>query len=40
RKWDTRGEYRNGNTLREYQLEGVTWLLFNWVRQTKLHPSR
>ncbi|MEQ2180465.1 Chromodomain-helicase-DNA-binding protein 9 [Goodea atripinnis] len=23
-------EYRNGNTLRDYQLEGVNWLLFNW----------
>ncbi|KAG9355229.1 hypothetical protein JZ751_000067 [Albula glossodonta] len=23
-------EYKNGNSLREYQLEGVNWLLFNW----------
>ncbi|KAJ0058954.1 hypothetical protein NL108_003289, partial [Boleophthalmus pectinirostris] len=23
-------EYRNGNALREYQLEGLNWLTFNW----------
>ncbi len=23
-------EYRDGNKLRSYQLEGVNWLLFNW----------
>ncbi|GCC43975.1 hypothetical protein chiPu_0028174, partial [Chiloscyllium punctatum] len=23
-------EYKNSNRLREYQLEGVNWLLFNW----------
>uniref|UniRef100_A0A3P8WMV5 Chromodomain helicase DNA binding protein 7 n=1 Tax=Cynoglossus semilaevis TaxID=244447 RepID=A0A3P8WMV5_CYNSE len=23
-------DYRNGNTLREYQLEGLNWLTFNW----------
>ncbi|XP_072110706.1 chromodomain-helicase-DNA-binding protein 7 isoform X2 [Mobula birostris] len=23
-------DYKNGNQLREYQLEGVNWLLFNW----------
>uniref|UniRef100_A0A3B4YFJ8 DNA helicase n=1 Tax=Seriola lalandi dorsalis TaxID=1841481 RepID=A0A3B4YFJ8_SERLL len=23
-------EYRNSNTLREYQLEGLNWLTFNW----------
>ncbi|XP_048364586.1 chromodomain-helicase-DNA-binding protein 7 isoform X2 [Sphaerodactylus townsendi] len=23
-------EYKNNNKLREYQLEGVNWLLFNW----------
>lgn len=22
--------YKNGNTLRDYQLEGVNWLLFSW----------
>ncbi|GAA6096271.1 chromodomain-helicase-DNA-binding protein 9 isoform X2 [Tachysurus ichikawai] len=26
-------EYRNGNSLREYQLEGVNWLLFNWYNR-------
>ncbi|XP_012690756.2 chromodomain-helicase-DNA-binding protein 8 isoform X2 [Clupea harengus] len=26
-------EYRSGNTLREYQLEGVNWLLFNWYNR-------
>ncbi|XP_072297120.1 chromodomain-helicase-DNA-binding protein 8 isoform X3 [Eucyclogobius newberryi] len=29
---DTR-EYKNGNILREYQLEGVNWLLFNWYNR-------
>uniref|UniRef100_A0A8C9TMH5 Chromodomain helicase DNA binding protein 9 n=1 Tax=Scleropages formosus TaxID=113540 RepID=A0A8C9TMH5_SCLFO len=26
-------EYRNGNRLRDYQLEGVNWLLFNWYNR-------
>ncbi|TKS69801.1 Chromodomain-helicase-DNA-binding protein 7 [Collichthys lucidus] len=26
-------EYRNGNSLRDYQLEGVNWLLFNWYNR-------
>lgn len=26
-------EYMNGNQLREYQLEGVNWLLFNWYNR-------
>uniref|UniRef100_A0A7N8XKU1 Chromodomain helicase DNA binding protein 9 n=1 Tax=Mastacembelus armatus TaxID=205130 RepID=A0A7N8XKU1_9TELE len=26
-------EYRNDNTLRDYQLEGVNWLLFNWYNR-------
>jgi SNF2 family DNA or RNA helicase len=25
--------YKNGNQLREYQLEGVSWLLFNWYNK-------
>ncbi|XP_075938173.1 chromodomain-helicase-DNA-binding protein 6 isoform X1 [Anarhichas minor] len=25
--------YRNGNLLREYQLEGMNWLLFNWYNR-------
>ncbi|XP_053402464.1 chromodomain-helicase-DNA-binding protein 8-like isoform X5 [Mercenaria mercenaria] len=25
--------YKNGNTLREYQLEGVNWLTFNWYKK-------
>jgi chromodomain-helicase-DNA-binding protein 7 len=30
RKWETSPNYKNGNTLRPYQLEGVNWLLFSW----------
>uniref|UniRef100_W5MKR0 Chromodomain helicase DNA binding protein 6 n=1 Tax=Lepisosteus oculatus TaxID=7918 RepID=W5MKR0_LEPOC len=26
-------DYRNGNELREYQLEGMNWLLFNWYNR-------
>ncbi|XP_076856036.1 chromodomain-helicase-DNA-binding protein 9 isoform X2 [Brachyhypopomus gauderio] len=26
-------EYRNANSLRDYQLEGVNWLLFNWYNR-------
>ncbi|XP_051559122.1 chromodomain-helicase-DNA-binding protein 9-like isoform X1 [Myxocyprinus asiaticus] len=26
-------EYCNGNSLRDYQLEGVNWLLFNWYNR-------
>ncbi|KAJ8302947.1 hypothetical protein KUTeg_019343 [Tegillarca granosa] len=26
-------EYKGGNKLREYQLEGVNWLLFSWYNQ-------
>uniref|UniRef100_A0A673Y650 Chromodomain helicase DNA binding protein 8 n=1 Tax=Salmo trutta TaxID=8032 RepID=A0A673Y650_SALTR len=26
-------EYKSGNVLREYQLEGVNWLLFNWYNR-------
>uniref|UniRef100_A0AAR2K7X2 DNA helicase n=1 Tax=Pygocentrus nattereri TaxID=42514 RepID=A0AAR2K7X2_PYGNA len=33
KKLDQSREYRNGNTLREYQLEGVNWLLFNWYNR-------
>uniref|UniRef100_A0A4W3JTQ7 Chromodomain helicase DNA binding protein 7 n=1 Tax=Callorhinchus milii TaxID=7868 RepID=A0A4W3JTQ7_CALMI len=29
-KLENSRDYRNGNQLREYQLEGVNWLLFNW----------
>ncbi|XP_041103529.1 chromodomain-helicase-DNA-binding protein 7-like isoform X1 [Polyodon spathula] len=29
-KSESSREYKNGNSLREYQLEGVNWLLFNW----------
>ncbi|XP_056383780.1 chromodomain-helicase-DNA-binding protein 8 isoform X2 [Hyla sarda] len=32
-KLDLTREYRNGNQLREYQLEGVNWLLFNWYNR-------
>ncbi|MBN3326562.1 CHD8 protein, partial [Atractosteus spatula] len=34
KKLDLSREYKNGNTLREYQLEGVNWLLFNWYNRT------
>ncbi|XP_063769585.1 chromodomain-helicase-DNA-binding protein 8 isoform X2 [Pseudophryne corroboree] len=33
KKLDLSREYMNGNQLREYQLEGVNWLLFNWYNR-------
>ncbi|XP_075068208.1 chromodomain-helicase-DNA-binding protein 8 isoform X3 [Mixophyes fleayi] len=33
KKLELSREYRNGNQLREYQLEGVNWLLFNWYNR-------
>ncbi|KAA0719516.1 Chromodomain-helicase-DNA-binding protein 8 [Triplophysa tibetana] len=33
KKLDESREYQNGNQLREYQLEGVNWLLFNWYNR-------
>uniref|UniRef100_A0A8C4ISY8 Chromodomain helicase DNA binding protein 9 n=1 Tax=Dicentrarchus labrax TaxID=13489 RepID=A0A8C4ISY8_DICLA len=33
KKRDQSREYRNGNSLRDYQLEGVNWLLFNWYNR-------
>uniref|UniRef100_A0A8D2ZG83 Chromodomain helicase DNA binding protein 7 n=1 Tax=Scophthalmus maximus TaxID=52904 RepID=A0A8D2ZG83_SCOMX len=30
KKLDGSRDYRNGNSLREYQLEGLNWLTFNW----------
>ena len=30
RKWDESPAYKNNNTLRPYQLEGVNWLLFSY----------
>lgn len=32
-KLDCSRDYRNGNELREYQLEGMNWLLFNWYNR-------
>uniref|UniRef100_A0AAY4AQT5 DNA helicase n=1 Tax=Denticeps clupeoides TaxID=299321 RepID=A0AAY4AQT5_9TELE len=32
-KSESSREYKNSNTLREYQLEGVNWLLFNWYNK-------
>ncbi|XP_051984358.1 chromodomain-helicase-DNA-binding protein 7-like isoform X1 [Xyrauchen texanus] len=29
-KSESSREYKNSNSLREYQLEGVNWMLFNW----------
>ncbi|XP_075953358.1 chromodomain-helicase-DNA-binding protein 8 isoform X1 [Anarhichas minor] len=33
KKLEETTEYKNGNILREYQLEGVNWLLFNWYNR-------
>uniref|UniRef100_S4RNB3 Chromodomain helicase DNA binding protein 9 n=1 Tax=Petromyzon marinus TaxID=7757 RepID=S4RNB3_PETMA len=33
KKLEDSREYKNGNQLREYQLEGVNWLLFNWYNR-------
>ncbi|XP_059807289.1 chromodomain-helicase-DNA-binding protein 8-like [Hypanus sabinus] len=33
KKLDQFREYKNDNQLREYQLEGVNWLLFNWYNR-------
>uniref|UniRef100_A0A8C7CA96 Chromodomain helicase DNA binding protein 9 n=1 Tax=Oncorhynchus kisutch TaxID=8019 RepID=A0A8C7CA96_ONCKI len=33
KKRDQSREYRNSNVLRDYQLEGVNWLLFNWYNR-------
>lgn len=30
KKSESSRAYKNNNKLREYQLEGVNWLLFNW----------
>ncbi|KAK7915970.1 hypothetical protein WMY93_011731 [Mugilogobius chulae] len=32
-KLESSRDYRNGNQLREYQLEGMNWLLFNWYNR-------
>ncbi|XP_045079922.1 chromodomain-helicase-DNA-binding protein 6-like isoform X3 [Coregonus clupeaformis] len=32
-KLDRSKDYRSGNQLREYQLEGMNWLLFNWYNR-------
>jgi len=29
-KLDNSPDFNNGNTLRDYQLEGVNWLTFNY----------
>ncbi|XP_035243439.1 chromodomain-helicase-DNA-binding protein 6 [Anguilla anguilla] len=33
KKLERSRDYRNGNQLREYQLEGMNWLLFNWYNR-------
>ncbi|XP_053789243.1 chromodomain-helicase-DNA-binding protein 8 [Vidua chalybeata] len=33
KKLEASHEYKNHNRLREYQLEGVNWLLFNWYNR-------
>ena len=30
---------KNGVVLREYQIEGVNWLLFSWYPAPQLHPG-
>ena len=41
KKLELSHEYKNRNQLREYQLEGVNWLLFNWYnRQEKSGTTR
>ena len=35
---DTSPVYKNGNVLREYQLEGVNWLTFCWCNRWKVLP--
>ncbi len=30
KKLDESPTYKGGNRLREYQLEGINWLLFSW----------
>ena len=37
-KMDTSPVYKNGNVLREYQLEGVNWLTFCWCNRWKVLP--
>ncbi len=32
-KLDESPVYKGDNTLREYQLEGVNWLMFSWCNQ-------
>ncbi|XP_038153467.1 chromodomain-helicase-DNA-binding protein 6 isoform X3 [Cyprinodon tularosa] len=32
-KLESSRDYRNGNQLREYQLEGMNWLMFNWYNR-------
>lgn len=39
KKLEESREYTNGNTLREYQLEGVNWLLFNWYNRYLSHTG-
>lgn len=37
KKLEESREYMDGNALREYQLEGVNWLLFNWYNRYLSH---
>lgn len=32
-KLEASRHYQHGNQLREYQLEGMNWLLFNWFNR-------
>ena len=32
-KYGESPEYKNGLTLRDYQLEGVNWMIFNWYHR-------
>lgn len=40
KKIDQSRDYKNGNQLREYQLEGLNWLLFNWYNRYVVYLNR
>ena len=33
KKVDASTEYKGGNTLRSYQIEGINWLTWNWTNR-------
>lgn len=40
KKIDQSRDYKNGNQLREYQLEGLNWLLFNWYNRYVVYQQK